>query len=111
MPHMINDIHHLHKGGVAMLWVEGETCHIKFRSDGADTTIEFCTKIAKLQERAANIQQNNMQSFSGVWERNMMQSLFDWCASLNTRPVKYHDTDTKHIFASFHMTYTSKYFH
>lgn len=75
MPHMINDIHHLHKGGVAMLWVEGETCHIKFRSDGADTTIEFSTKIANLQERAANIQQNNMQSFSGAWERNMMQSL------------------------------------
>lgn len=41
MPHMINDIHHLHKGGVAMLWVEGETCNVTSNSDQMVLTLQL----------------------------------------------------------------------
>lgn len=41
MPHMINDIHHLHKGGVAMLCVEGETCNVTSNSDQMVLTLQL----------------------------------------------------------------------
>lgn len=86
-------------------------CNVTSNSDQMVPTLQlnFALRLQNYRKGLITFSRTTCKVSPACGEENMMQSL---CSTgLHSRPVEFPDTDTKHIFASFRMTYTSKCFH